>query len=133
MKGIRKILKNQQGQALVELALVLPVLLMILMGIIEFGRVFGASMVLNSLSREAARYGVVGYDDLQIHALVTERRTWLDDEKLVVVISPVNGERDKGDPLQVQIDYSLDLITPIVGDILPNPVPLSAQCIMRME
>ena len=45
------------GQGMVEFMLVLPILLLITFGIIEFGRVFAIYSMVTSASREAARYG----------------------------------------------------------------------------
>lgn len=47
----------KRGQALIEFMLVLPVLLLITMGIVEFGRMFAIYTMMSSASREAARYG----------------------------------------------------------------------------
>jgi len=133
MKRWRGIFKSQQGQAMVELALVLPILLVLLCGIIEFGRIFGAYMVISNLSREGARYGVVGHDDSQIQNLIISQRAWLDESKFTITLSPLYVERDKGDSLGVTIDYPVDLLMPIIADILPNPVNLSVECLMRVE
>lgn len=46
-----------RGQGLVEFALVLPILLLLLLGIIELGRMFTTLAEATSASREAARYG----------------------------------------------------------------------------
>jgi Flp pilus assembly protein TadG len=48
---------RQQGQGIVEFTLALPVVLMLLLGIIEFGRFMIAYIAISSASREAARYG----------------------------------------------------------------------------
>ncbi len=45
------------GQAMVEFMLVLPILLLIVMGVVEFGRMFAIFAMINSASREASRYG----------------------------------------------------------------------------
>lgn len=47
--------KNQKGAALVEFALILPVLLLILLGIIEFGIIMFDKAIITNASREAAR------------------------------------------------------------------------------
>jgi len=52
-------LKKQGGNAIVEFALVLPVLILILAGIIEFSVITYDKAVVTSASREGARYGVV--------------------------------------------------------------------------
>ncbi len=46
---------NERGATLAEFALVLPVLLMILFGIIEFGLAFGRSQAIEAAAREAGR------------------------------------------------------------------------------
>ena len=49
--------KEEQGQSLVELAIMMPILMIILLGIIDFGRVFYAYVTITNASREGARYG----------------------------------------------------------------------------
>ena len=48
--------KDQSGQGLVELILVFPLLLLVLLGIIDFGRVYFAYVTITNASREGARY-----------------------------------------------------------------------------
>lgn len=48
---------RRRGQGLVEFMLILPVLLLITLGIVEFGRIFAIYSMVTSASREAARYG----------------------------------------------------------------------------
>ncbi len=50
---------RQRGQGLVEFALILPLLLLIIMGIIDFGRMFFIYANLFNAAREASRYGLV--------------------------------------------------------------------------
>jgi len=52
--------KGRRGQTLVEFALVLPVLLLLLFGVIEFGATFHAWLTLEHAAREAARYAATG-------------------------------------------------------------------------
>lgn len=52
---IRKKVKSEEGQAMVEFAIVLPLLLMILCGIIDFGWLFYNQLNVDNASREAAR------------------------------------------------------------------------------
>jgi len=53
------VLRDNRAQALVEMALVLTILLLLLSGIIEFGRVFSAQLIVSHASREGARLGVI--------------------------------------------------------------------------
>jgi hypothetical protein len=51
--------RSARGQSLVEFGLVLPVLLMLLMGVFELGRVVLANDMVSNAAREAARYAIV--------------------------------------------------------------------------
>ncbi|MDD3269408.1 MAG: pilus assembly protein [Syntrophomonadaceae bacterium] len=133
MLWAKRVFGNEHGQALVEMALVLPLLLLLFLGIFEFGRILGSYMLISNLSREGARYGVVGHDDNQIQALILSRRAWLDENQLLIIVSPPYLERDKGEPLNVGVNYSVDLMTPFYAQFLPDPLPLSTQCTMRVE
>lgn len=53
-------LRNNRGQALVEFALLLPLVMLILIGIIEFGRAWQAKQTLTDAAREGARIAAVG-------------------------------------------------------------------------
>jgi Flp pilus assembly protein TadG len=52
--------RRDEGASAVELALVLPILVLLLFGIIAFGIVFAQKLALSNAAREAARYGTVG-------------------------------------------------------------------------
>jgi hypothetical protein len=51
--------RRSRGQALVEFALVLPIFLLLLFGLIDVGRYVYVSNAFNQAAREAARYGSV--------------------------------------------------------------------------
>ena len=51
--------RDELGQALVEMALILPILLMLLLGIFEFGRAWNTKQVITDAAREGARLAVV--------------------------------------------------------------------------
>jgi len=53
-------LKNQRGQALVEFALILPLLLTLVIGIFQFGTAYNYQNDMSQLANEAARYASVG-------------------------------------------------------------------------
>lgn len=126
-------LKQNNGQALVEMALVLPLLLTLIIGTIEVGRIMGTYMMVGDLARQGARYGILGHSDIEINNFVISQNTWLEQDRIGVSISPEYANRLSGDSLQVIVNYSLDLLTPFSSTIFTNPVPISAKCIMRME
>lgn len=53
--------RSKRGQSLVEFALLVPLLLVILLGVADFGRVFQAGIIMESASRAAAEAGALEY------------------------------------------------------------------------
>jgi Flp pilus assembly protein TadG len=49
--------RDQRGAALVELAIALPMLIVVLLGTVDFGRVFRSTMVVTNAARAGALYG----------------------------------------------------------------------------
>lgn len=125
--------KKESGQSLVELALVLPVLLSLLLGTVEFGRVIAGYMIMNNLAREGARFAAVGRTDAQITTMLKEDHAWLDQDLIQVQFTPSYSNRVKGEPVMVKVSYPLDLLTPVQFSFLPNPLPIDAECTMRLE
>ena len=62
---------GETGQSLVEFAMVLPLLLVILFAIVDFGRIYQANVSLTNAVREGARLGAVGGTSGEITARVT--------------------------------------------------------------
>ncbi|HEX8683095.1 MAG TPA: TadE/TadG family type IV pilus assembly protein, partial [Ardenticatenaceae bacterium] len=55
--------ERSRGQSLVEFALVVPVLLMMIFGIIDMARVVQAQVTVNNAARQAVRLAVTGHRD----------------------------------------------------------------------
>lgn len=67
-----KILRdNEKGQALLEFALVLPLLLLLVVGIIDFGMIFFKWLAVEHTARDAARYASLGGSTRNAKALAT--------------------------------------------------------------
>ncbi|WP_105617248.1 TadE/TadG family type IV pilus assembly protein [Vallitalea okinawensis] len=126
-------LKNEKGQSLVEFAIILPLVLIIILGIIEFGIMFNAYLTITSASREGARLGAVGGSDSEIESLISSITPQLNADKLVVTITPSEGARDRGDSITVTASYDYQVLIPLLGDIISNLVDLTAQTVMRVE
>lgn len=116
-----------------EMALVLPILLMLIFGMVEFGRVLGSYLIMENLARDAARYGCLGKTDAQITNNVFTENPVLNDDVLVVNISPGQSERTRGTAIEVTLNYSVNIVAPIISDVLPNPFPLTTSCTMMVE
>ncbi|MEO1444389.1 MAG: TadE family protein, partial [Chloroflexota bacterium] len=70
--GAKRPFKQRQGQTLVEFAITLPILLVLLFGIIEFGRIFQAWIAVQNASRVAARYASTGQYDRAFEEYISD-------------------------------------------------------------
>jgi len=128
-----KSLRNEKGQSLVEFAILLPVLLLLLMGILEFGIMLNSYLSINNSAREGARLGIVSGSNLEISKLIINISPNLDSENLIVNITPLEGSRNSGGTLTVEVIYNYQVNIPIISNILGNVVALKAQTSMRIE
>ena len=131
---------TRKGQAVVELALTLPVLLLLLLGMINLGLTINAQIILTQAAWEGARAGATitdpAHGDAEITGAVERSLTGLDPRRVQLEISPAQDEtpRDqprpmpRGSPLTVSLDYDLALSMPFIIH-----VPLHASAVSRME
>jgi len=123
------------GQALVEFALILPLLILILMGIFDLGRAFYAYSVVANAAREGARAGVIATaTDADIRAAVRRYAIGLEpipDSKITIIPS---GSRTSGGIVVVKVEYDFTAVTPLIDTFLPNgKLTLSSTATMRVE
>ena len=132
---------NQRGVAAIEFALVLPVLVMLLLGIIEFSIALYDKAVITNASREGARAGILFRDppvtDGEISGVVT---SYCQDRMITfgsatqVTTTVVREGTSSGDDLKVHVQYQYQfLAVPRFVAGLAGDVQLGAQTIMRME
>lgn len=81
--------RSEQGQATIEFALVMPVLLLLLVGIFDLGRALGAYVTVTNASREGARFAITSASstEAQIAAEVARRARPLDPAQLEVDVA----------------------------------------------
>ncbi len=132
---------GERGQSLVEFALILPLLVLILMGVFDFGRAFFAYNAISGGAREGARYGVIHptardgdglppYDPDTIEERAVAQTFILDMDEVDV---QVTGGTGRGQPLTVNVTYDFYAITPLIGDIIGNPLTLRSSATMIIE
>lgn len=125
--------KDSRGQSLVETALITPLIILLLAGIIDFGLLFNNYLIISNASREGARLAAVGMDDSGIVTRIYNLTSSLDSSRLTVSVTPAESYRKRGNEVIVSITYNNELITPIISSILPNPIKIKASTTMRIE
>lgn len=125
--------KAEKGQATVEFALLLPILLLLLCGIMNFGWVFGNTLMTESAVREAARYTAIHYYDSSTDddraaaaALVTAR--------VPTILTPTVTLTVSSGAVTVRVSTHVNMLTPIISTLFENgQCPIAAECTMRLE
>lgn len=131
---------GEAGQALVEVAIALPILLALLVGIFEFARAYNVQQVITNAAREGAREAVLPSvtTTTQVEGIVNGR---LGDANIVSATITVTGvSNTTGMPVSVQISvpYRFVFIGPVLdlfatGDNDPGTINLRSTATMRKE
>jgi Flp pilus assembly protein TadG len=103
---------RDRGATAVEFALLLPVLLLLLFGIIDFGRALNAQITLTQAAREGARLAALGQVNPAVQTRVTAAATGLTGVTATVTSScPVNA--GSGVDAVVSLSYAFSFATPV--------------------
>jgi len=133
---------NRKGSAAVEFALVLPILLVLVFGIVEFSVALYDKAVITNASREGARAGIVfrvppvtnGEISTIVNTYCQNRLLTFGTPAAVSTSVVREGSGASGDDLTVQVQYQYGfLIIPRFVTGIPGGIQLDAQTIMRME
>ena len=108
----RRWFRREDGQALVEFALIVPVLLLLVVGLAEFARAWNTKQVLTDAARESLRSSVVANPDFTYESMLNVvdqalLRASLDPEKARVTTE--GWKAGTGTLARVQIDYTYEL------------------------
>jgi Flp pilus assembly protein TadG len=131
-RGKYRLLQRTQGAAAVELALVLPVLLLLVCGIMDFGIIFFQMHNVNEAAREGARQTTVSQNlPTAASTTIAYIKSKYDNNYNVSVVPspPVSGS-----DVTVTVTNSVTIITPIISAFFPsNPYTVTGITVMRVE
>lgn len=141
---MRTRLRNERGAALLETAITVPIVLLIAVGIFEFGRAYQTQQVLTNAAREGARQAIIeGVSDGQVTTTV---RTYMSSGGLTpvdpVLERTVSFNPGGGCPCasRVTINYPFNFIVlqPVARLVrrtstVGAPITMQASALMRNE
>jgi Flp pilus assembly protein TadG len=142
---MRKRLRSERGNALIESAITVPIILLIAVGIFEFGRAYQTQQVLTNAAREGARQAVLeGVTDATVTGVV---RTYLTNGGLTAVdpvidhmvsLNPAVGGCPCGSQVTINYPFSFIVLQPVAKLVAPNSkmkgaIPMQASALMRNE
>lgn len=136
-RRIRKIRKNEKGQSLVEFALVVPLLLLLVIGIAEFGRAWMTKNILTGAAREAVRILAVkppwpgGMTPLnRAQNILGSSGIIIPDNNIIIV----NDNSVEYSPVSVTVNYAFPVaIVGFIPGLDCTTIPLSSTTTMRRE
>jgi Flp pilus assembly protein TadG len=150
LSPLRNLLRAQHGTQTVEFAMILPVLLLLLFGMIDFGRGYFSWLIITNGAREGARAASVGKTASVINTKVQDSISGLYTTSIVsgtcpttegaVCITTANAGGASGTAVTVNVRYNFKfLVIPslmtLIGPstIITGVFPLNASATMRLE
>lgn len=143
---IRRWRDGRRGQALVEFALVLPVLVLLLVMAIDFGRAFYGWVSVQNAARIGANFAgehPKAWQDGDT-AAQTDFTNLVTDHVAGCTLDPlsdptftdIDGDGEStgwGDQANVAVACQFDLITPFIGNFLGSPIPMAAEAVFPIR
>jgi len=140
-------LRSDRGVAILEVALTLPLLLLVCVGIFEFGRAYQTWSVLTNAAREGARVAVLptavnGAVDARVREYLAIGGLRTDDSVLVDVnpatVSMGAAGTATASQVVVTYPYTFMVLQPVAqlvvsGSMTGSPINLTALATMRNE
>ncbi len=120
--------RPEKGQSLLEFAIILPILLIILAGVLDLGRLYFAYVAVTDAASEGVAYAASHpLDATRILARARDASNITTDNSQVAYFCATCPGVATGDTVSVTVTYSFTVATPIVNALVPGGViPLHA-------
>ena len=132
---LSRLRRHRRGAAAVEFAVVAPVFFLVVLGIIEFGRMIMVQQVLTNAAREGARIAVLdSATTARVETRVTDYLASANLSGATVTITP-NPPNTAGfdQPVTVRVDVPFAAVSALSRPFLAGSTTLTAQSVMRRE
>ena len=116
---------SERGAAAVEFAILLPLLLMLVLGTIEFGRAYNAQITLTNAARDGVRVMAIGNDPAGAKSAAQNAAASVSSTIPTSDITLSTTACSSGSQVTLTITYSLSTITGIAG-----PFPMTGKGVM---
>ncbi len=128
---------RRRGQALVEFALVVPILLMLILGLVDFARAWNVFQVITDAAREGARTAVVddtGVSEDSVRAVIGAALQRASIDSATVTITGFRSGTGNPTTVKIEYDYQLAWIGALVALVQgDNVLTLTSEIVMRNE
>lgn len=126
--------KWRKGQTLIETALLLPIFILILAGILDFGWILGNQLMVSNGSRDGARYAIVNSDASDLESLVSTRVHANPGLSSTTDVSVSVGLSADQLDMTIVVAKKVKVLTPLAGALLGGQeIILTSSTVMRVE
>lgn len=123
--------RNDRGAALLEMAIALPFLVLVVLGVVDFGRALFAQIGLEQAAQEGAIYAAFNPDDYaKVQLRVAEASGFPSLSAADVTVGCPAGP--SGGTVEVSVSHVHNLVTPIVSSWFGGSLNLSAQSVAQI-
>lgn len=134
---LRRGSSSRTGAAAVEFALICPVLFLVFLGVIEFGRAMMVSEILNTAVRTGCRAGtMIGATNSSVTSGVTQCLTGISGTTTTIQVNGATGDVStaaRGDSISVQLQVPYSSVSWLPGSMFLGNTTLSATAVMYHE
>lgn len=126
---LRRLRRNCDGTAAIEFGLVLPLLIIVLVGIVDYGQIYFTRLTMTNAAREGARVGVTLPETEAQAAAVARATAYLEQAGVEAVVTATTPSQSNP---TVTITVTIEPFEPLIG-LVPTPDRLSVSASMRWE
>ncbi len=125
----------RRGAAAVEFAVVLPVFITLVFGMIEYGRMVMVQQVITNAAREGCRRAIMdGTTGQEVLDLVNNYLESAGITGATVTVTPSEpSEAGAGEPITVSVSVPYDQVSWLPAPMFLSGTEMSATCVMRRE
>jgi Flp pilus assembly protein TadG len=138
----RKMGSRERGAEAVEFALVVPIFILLVFGVVDFGWMINNDTMVNNASREGARVGALDPVTADIQATVLQDSGTLDTTQITTTVTCLKpnatacasmADATSGGTVIVKVVYHHSWITPVGSTLMSSGINLTKTTQMRIE
>lgn len=115
-----------RGQTMIEFAFSIPVMLLLIFGLIDFGRAAYTAAVVQWAAQEGARAGIV--DPTSVTEAIEDRLVGLQPERAAIAVTQPDAST-----VAVQVTYPFEFVTPMIAQLAGNEIQMSGAASMIVQ
>jgi Flp pilus assembly protein TadG len=127
---LRWITRSERGQAMVETAIVLPVVVLLVFAMLDAGRVFNAWILVTNASREGARSAAARQTEAQVLTRIDAAL----GGGMTYDVTLDNVQGPSGTPVTVEVGTDVTIVTPLISAFFSgSSVRIDNTAVMQLE